>query len=84
VSLFLIALVTLIFTYIPSKKKFNKLNFFVASVIIAFFVRISVPQGFKYFALLVLLGIGLSAAIFIGLYVYRRIQPRDHGVEENL
>jgi len=84
VSLFLIALVTLTFTYIPSKKKFNKLNFFVASVIIAFFVRISVPQGFKYFALLVLLGIGLSAAIYIGLYVYRRIQPRDHGAEENL
>ena len=84
VSLFLIALVTCIFTYIPNKKKVNKLNFFMASVIVAFFVKISVPQGFTYVALLLLLGIGLSGAISLGLHVYRRIQPRDHDEKETL
>ncbi len=76
VSLFLVALVTLTFTYIPHRKKLDKITFITVSGIAAFLVRISVPQGFKYFASLLLVGIGLSAVVFLGLDLYRRVQSR--------
>jgi len=82
VSLFLVALVTVTFTYIPHRKKFDKITFLAVSGIAAFLVRISVPQGFKYFASLLLLGIGLSAAVFLGLDLYRRLQSRRASEKE--
>jgi len=75
-SLFLVALVAFIFTYVPYRKEFNKTTFITASGIVAFLIRISLPQGFKYFASLLLMGIGLSAVTFLGLDLYRRIQSR--------
>ena len=73
VSLLLVALVACIFAYIPIEKKFDKLRFVLTSVVVAFLVVISAPQGFKYFAFLVLLGIGISGSVFLGLYVFRTI-----------
>jgi len=75
-SLFLVALVTVTFTYIPYRKKFDTITFLTVSGMAAFLVRIAVPQGFKYFASLLILGIGLSAAVFLGLNLYRRVQSR--------
>ena len=82
VSLFLVALVTFVFTYVPHRKKLDKITFMTVSVIAAFLVRICVPQGFKYFASLLLMGIGLSAAVFLGLELYRRIQSRRGSEKE--
>ena len=82
VSLFLVALVTLTFIYIPHRKKLDKITFLTVSGIAAFLVRISVPQGFKYFASLLLMGIGLSAAVFLGLNLYRRVQSRRGSEKE--
>jgi len=81
-SFFLVALVTVAFTYIPHRKKFDKITFLAVSGMAAFLVRISVPQGFKYFASLLLLGIGLSAAVFLGLDLYRRVQSRRGSEKE--
>jgi hypothetical protein len=82
VSLFLVALVTVAFTYIPYRKKFDTITFLTVSGIAAFLVRISVPQGFKYFASLLLMGIGLSAAVFLCLNLYRRVQSRRGSEKE--
>lgn len=81
-SLFMVALVTFIFTYIPLRKKFNKIPFIMISVICAFLVMISVPQGFKYLAFLLLLGIVLSGAVFLGLHFYSQAQSRKSREEE--
>jgi hypothetical protein len=82
VSLFLVALVTLTFTYIPYRGKFDTITFLTVSGIAAFLVRISVPQGFKYFASLLLMGIALSAAVFLCLNLYRRVQARRGSEKE--
>ncbi len=82
VSLFLVALVIGTFIYIPHRKKFDKITFFTISGIAAFLVRLSVPQGFKYFASLLLLGIGLSAVVFLALDLYSRVQSRRASEKE--
>jgi len=82
VSLFLVGLVTLTFIYIPHRKKFDKITFITVSGIAAFLVRIAVPQGFKYFASLLLVGIGLSAVVFLSLDLYKRVQSRRASEKE--
>ena len=84
VSLFMVALVTFIFTYIALRKKFNKIPFITISFICAFLVMISVPQGFKHFAFLLLLGIVLSGAVFLGLHFYRQAQSRKSREKEEI
>jgi hypothetical protein len=84
VSLFMVALVAFVFTYIPLRKKFNKIPFIAISVVCAFFVMISVPQGYKYFAFLLLLGIVLSGAVFLGLHFYRQAQSRKSREKEEI
>ena len=76
VSLALVGLVTLIFLYILHRRRINQAQFLVVSGIAALLIRISLPQGFKHFASLLLLGIALSAAILLSLSLYHRIQSR--------
>jgi hypothetical protein len=45
---------------------------------------ISVPQGYKYFAFLLLLGIVLSGAVFLGLHFYRQAQSRKSREKEEI
>ena len=79
VSLALVGLFTLIFLYILHRRKINQAQFLVVSGIAALLIRISLPQGFKHFASLLLLGIALSAVVLLSLSLYHRIQSRrDH------
>jgi hypothetical protein len=82
VSLFFVAVIALIFTYIPYRVKLNKIKLFTASGIVAFFIRASVPQGFKHFASLLLFGIGISAVVLLCLYLYRQVQSRRGNQKE--
>jgi hypothetical protein len=84
VSLLLIVLVTFIFTFILIRKKFNKIRFVTISMMGALLVVIFVPQGFKTFALLLLLGIGISGLVLLGLHFYKRSQSREDTVTEEV
>jgi hypothetical membrane protein len=84
VSLFLVALVAFIFAYIPIRKKFDKLRFVLISMIGAFLVVILAPQGIKYFAFLLLLGIGISGLVLLALHFYGRSGSRKDTVKGEL
>ncbi len=75
-SLALVAAVTLIFIYVFHRKKTDQVPFVVACGVAALLIRISLPQGFKHFASLLLIGIGLSVVVLLSLNLYRRIQSR--------
>jgi hypothetical protein len=82
VSIVLMALVTLVFSLVASIWPVNRILFFVISLVIALLLRISLPQGFKYLALLVFLGIALAGLILAGVDVYRRLQLRKGKAEK--
>jgi hypothetical protein len=76
VSVVLVGLVASIILYLLHRRKPNAVPFFVGSGIAALLVRVSLPQGFKVFASLVLLGIAISAVVPLGHYLYGRIPSR--------
>jgi hypothetical protein len=76
VSLLLVALVAGIFAYIPIVKKFDKIRFVLISIVGALLVVILAPQAIKYFAFLLLLGIGISGLVLLGLHFSGRFRSR--------
>jgi hypothetical protein len=76
ISLALVALVTIIFTYVPHRMKSSKIMLFFLFGIAALFLRGFLPQGFRYFASLLLLGLGLSAVVLLCLYLRTSVQSR--------
>jgi len=82
VSLLLVALVACIFAYIPIAKKFDKIRFVLISIVGAFLVVILAPQGIKYLAFLLLLGIGIAGLVLLGLHFLGQSPSRKDSMNE--
>ncbi|MCP4690170.1 MAG: hypothetical protein GY859_19110, partial [Desulfobacterales bacterium] len=81
ISLALVVLVAATFMLILLKTKLNKLNFIAFSILPVFLVWLLLPSGFKHFASLTILGIGISGLAMLGLHFHAAARRRKRESE---
>lgn len=74
ISIFFILLSAFLFAYIPFKKKLKNIKFITVSFIAMLILRIFMPQGLKYFASIIIIGIIISGIV---LYIFYLKKQKD-------